>query len=100
MRYLNSKVSRTVLRLLQTDMETRRDDIYLYRKVVEEISPELLGKSFEDVLAEHESNGYVHFETVLRTRAAIQREHSELVDSETYRKRKKGNNHLHSCYAK
>lgn len=85
----NSKVREIVYNLLVSDKVARTDDIYLYGKVIKKLAPNLLNQSFQDVLANHFDNGFIHFETVRRTRATIQSEHPELVDENTYKKRKK-----------
>lgn len=85
----NSKVRDTVYDLLVSDKVARTDDIYLYKKVIKVLVPNLLAQSFNDVLTDHFDNGFIHFETVRRTRAAIQSEHPELIDENTYKKRKK-----------
>ena len=85
----NSKVRETVYDLLVSDKVARTDDIYLYKKVIKVLAPNLLTQSFNDVLTDHFDNGFIHFETVRRTRAAIQSEHPELIDENTYKKRKK-----------
>lgn len=83
------KVRETVYDLLVSDKAARTDDIYLYKKVIKALAPNLLSQSFNNVLTKHFDNGFIHFETVRRTRAAIQSEHPELVDETTYKKRKK-----------
>lgn len=85
----NTRVRETVYNLLAKDKAARSDDIYLYKMVIKELAPNLLNKSFDAVLSEHFDNGFIHFETVRRARAAIQREHPELIDETTYKKRKK-----------
>ena len=85
----NAKVGETIYDLLVRDKVARTDDIYLYKMVVKTLTPNLLNRSFSDVLSNHFDNGFIHFETVRRTRAAIQSEHPELVDETTYKKRKK-----------
>ena len=85
----NTRVRETVYNLLVKDKIARSDDIYLYKMVIKELVPNLLNKSFDTVLSEHFDNGFIHFETVRRTRAAIQSEHPELADETTYKKRKK-----------
>lgn len=85
----NVKVRETVYNLLVSDKVARTDDIYLYKKVIKVLAPNLLNQSFDSVLTEHFDNGFIHFETVRRTRASIQSEHPELVDDITYKKRKK-----------
>lgn len=84
-----AKVRETVYNLLVKDKATRTDDIYLYKQVIKELAPNLLSKSFDEVLSRHFDNGLIHFETVRRTRANIQSSHPELVDKVTYKKRKK-----------
>ena len=85
----HAKVRETVYNLLVEDKATRTDDIYLYKQVIKKLAPNLLGKSFDEVLSHHFDNGLIHFETVRRTRANIQSSHPELVDENTYKKRKK-----------
>lgn len=85
----NARVRETVYNLLVKDKAARSDDIHLYKMVIKELAPNLLNKSFDNVLSEHFDNGFIHFETVRRTRAAIQSEHRELIDETTYKKCKK-----------
>lgn len=85
----NVKIRETIYNLLVNDKVARTDDIYLYKKVIKALAPNLLKQSFDSVLTQHFDNGFIHFETVRRTRAAIQSEHPELVDNTTYKKRKK-----------
>lgn len=88
-----AKVKETVYNLLVSDKVARTDDIYLYKNVIKALAPNLLNQPFDNVLTEHFDNGFIHFETVRRTRAAIQSEHPELVDETTYKKRKKFQEH-------
>jgi hypothetical protein len=89
MKIKNAKIRETVYDLLVKDKVARSDDIYLYKMVIKELVPNLLNNTFENVLTEHFDNGFIHFETVRRTRAAIQSENPNLVDETTYKKRKK-----------
>ena len=90
----NAKVKETIYDLLVRDRVARTDDVYLYKKVIAKLSPNLLTQPFGDVLLElyntnNFDNGFINFETVRRARADIQSKHSELVDDNTYKKRKK-----------
>ena len=85
----NAKVKETIYDLLVRDRVARTDDVYLYKKVIAKLSPNLLTQPFGDVLTNHFDNGFINFETVRIARADIQSKHSELVDDNTYNKRKK-----------
>ena len=96
MRTKNAKVTEIIYDLLVNDKVALADDIYLYGKVIKALVSGLLDKSFGDVLINYFNNGFIHFETVRRTRAAIQSEHPELIDETTYKKCKK----FHERYIK
>lgn len=83
------KIKSTVYDLLVNDKRTRIDDIYLYKKVISILVPSLLSKSFDDVLSNHMTNGFINIDTIRRIRAKIQESHPELVDEEADNARRK-----------
>lgn len=83
------KIKSTVYDLLVRDKRTRIDDIYLYKKVISILTPSLLSKSFDDVLSNHMTNGFINIGTIRRIRAKIQESHPELVDEKADNARRK-----------
>ena len=85
----NMKIKSTVYDLLVDDERTRIDDIYLYKRVISILTPNLLSKSFDDVLSNHMTNGFINIDTIRRIRAKIQENHPELVDEKADNARRK-----------
>ena len=88
---LNS-IKNTVLTLLKTDERTRKDDLYLYTKVIEiatsdnnQHKEEI--RVFNNVLLHYLDWELPNTKTILRARQAIQEKHPELTDKETAEKR-------------
>ena len=91
MNNLNS-IKNIVLELLKTDERTRKDDLYLYTKVIEIATADDQQHKeeiavFNKVLLHYLKWKMPNTKTILRARQAIQAKHPELTDKETAEKR-------------
>lgn len=95
----SNSIKNIVLELLKTDKKTRKDDLYLYARVIEiatsndeEHKEEL--EIFNNVLKTYFELGLPNTKTILRQRQLIQAKHPELTDEETAKKRNIHRKHM------
>ena len=79
----NVKNKSNIYYLLIDNKRIKIDYIYLYKRVISILAPSLLSKSFDDVLSNHMTNGFINIDTIRRIRAKIQESHPELVDEKS-----------------
>ncbi len=72
-----------VFNILKSFPLARSDDYFLMSKVCEQLSPDLCGKPFKQVMQEHKKSGLPNWETVSRCRRKVQEKHPELKNPET-----------------
>lgn len=71
-----------VKEILEKDELARKDDCYLFLKVLEITHPNEVGKTFRDVLLNAKKNK-INFESIRRCRQKVQEKHPELKDNKT-----------------
>lgn len=76
-------ITEVVEKVLKTDKRARKDDEYLVYKVVEEIYPEQVDKSFREVMLNaREIN--LNVDSIRRARQKLQAKNKNLVDYEMF----------------
>lgn len=85
-------IKNAILQLLEQEPETRKDDFYLWGRLLEKYAitddTEAM-QLFCDMLKQHKQYDLVNFKTVERSRALIQSKRPDLTDSETQRARRR-----------
>lgn len=82
-------MEKVVLKVLEEQPETRKDDYLLMLAVCEETEADIIGNTFKDAMLHHKMLKIPNWETVTRCRRKIQEKRPDLVSPKTARKRRK-----------
>lgn len=75
-------IEKIVEKILRTDELAQKDDCYLILKVIQNLYPLEVGKTFETVMFGAKNKG-ISFESITRARRKLQKKYPELKDKET-----------------
>lgn len=81
------KVEKIVEKILEENIETRKDDFKLILEVFNKINENTKYIKFSYVLQNHKAMGLPSFESITRARRKIQERRQDLVDNKTAVKR-------------
>lgn len=75
-------IEKIVEKILRIDELAQKDDCYLILKVIQNLYPLEVGKTFEAVMFGAKNKG-ISFESITRARRKLQKKYPELKDKET-----------------
>ena len=96
---MNKLIKKTVNKILDENEQAREDDNYLILKVVQELEPELAGRTFANVMF-NLWNKLISLESITRARRKWAEQHRDLLNSNVENARRKEEENYFAEYAK